>query len=253
MADPQEKLNRRLVKAAENGKVDEIEMYLIQGAEINAKGSSWQLGLTPVGSAAWMGHIRAVNFLIKKGANIEVRDGNGLSPLMQAVSMGHPDCAEALLKAGAKLDVKDTKGRTAFDLATRNRNPQLVKIVARYMQQAKAALEAKENPQMAPVAEAITAPPPVTEDPQVVILRQQAGDRLLEDIFNFAALERVTFVRKEPGAPVETMMRENFADMSNTSLLEKAYAEHVRRGGARTAAEIFPDAKPKMHLPGAGS
>ena len=107
-------------------------------------------------------------------------------------------------------------------------------------------------PQSAPVEEPARAEAP-KETPDVIILRQQAGDRLLEEIFNFAALERVTFVRKAPGAAVEAMLRENFADMSNTSLLEKAYAEHLRLGGKRAADEIFPAAKPKILPPGAGA
>ncbi len=245
MATPQEKLNRSFVKAAENGKLADMEMYLIKGAEIDARGSAWQLGLTAIGSAAWMGHANAVRFLIGKGANINVRDGNGMTPLMHAADMQHVDCAEALLKAGAGLDYKDTKGRTAFDIAFQRRKPQLVQLINRFDMQRKAAA-------VAPTPEPPAKTEPPKDTPDIVILRQQAGDRLLEDVFNFVALERVTFVRREAGAPIEAMLRENFADMSNTTLLEKAYAEHQRRGGTLSADMVFPDAKPKIQLPGAG-
>lgn len=246
MATPQEKLNKLLVKAAGRGDLAAMAMHLREGAQINGYGGAWQIYATPLGNAAWHGQARAIDYLLEQGAEIDHVDKGGSTALFHAIRMDRLACVKALLRHGART--KDDNGRSALDLAVKEGHSDIGECIMRHEEslareqerQARAAAEAKEKKSV----------PQQKQDPAVVIFRSRAGNRLLEEVFNFEARERVTFVRADENAPVETMLRENFADMTNTALLKKALAEHARRGGKMTELDVFGSDKPKLSPPG---
>uniref|UniRef100_A0A8C2ZV79 Ankyrin repeat and SOCS box protein 12 n=2 Tax=Cyclopterus lumpus TaxID=8103 RepID=A0A8C2ZV79_CYCLU len=67
---------------------------------INAR-SGWGVPVTPLRSAAALGHLRCLQLLLEHGAEIDSLDVKAQTPLFTAVSGKHLDCVVALLKAGA--------------------------------------------------------------------------------------------------------------------------------------------------------
>ncbi|XP_014860858.1 PREDICTED: ankyrin repeat and SOCS box protein 12 [Poecilia mexicana] len=67
---------------------------------INAP-SGWGVPVTPLRTAAALGHLKCLEVLLEHGAEIDVLDVKAQTPLFTAVSGKHLDCVAALLKAGA--------------------------------------------------------------------------------------------------------------------------------------------------------
>ncbi|XP_038151932.1 ankyrin repeat and SOCS box protein 12b [Cyprinodon tularosa] len=63
--------------------------------------SGWGVPVTPLRTAAALGHLRCLELLLDHGAEVDVLDVKAQTPLFTAVSGKHLDCAVALLKAGA--------------------------------------------------------------------------------------------------------------------------------------------------------
>jgi ankyrin repeat protein len=61
--------------------------------------------------------MEALKLCIEKGGDVNARNSMGLTPVMGAANRGSDDILEFLVKQGAKLDVKDNEGRTPTDWA----------------------------------------------------------------------------------------------------------------------------------------
>jgi len=82
-------------------------------------------GVYPLHRAASTGSYECLQYLVAKGAQLEVRDKDGSSPLDAAVSEGEFDCARYLIEKGASINhIRD--GFTDMDLLhRRNRSMSL--------------------------------------------------------------------------------------------------------------------------------
>lgn len=67
---------------------------------INAR-SGWGVPVTPLRTAAALGHLRCLELLLEHGAEVDSLDVKAQTPLFTAVSGKHLDCVVALLKSGA--------------------------------------------------------------------------------------------------------------------------------------------------------
>ncbi|XP_053735478.1 ankyrin repeat and SOCS box protein 12b [Synchiropus splendidus] len=67
---------------------------------INAR-SGWGVPVTPLRTAAALGHLRCLELLLQHGAEVDSLDVKAQTPLFTAVSGKHLDCVTALLRAGA--------------------------------------------------------------------------------------------------------------------------------------------------------
>jgi hypothetical protein len=238
-------LDRKLRRAAARGRVDEIKSLLEAGADIEGKGGFFSLEQTPLACAAWAGKTEAVRFLLEKGANPEPRDMSGDTALWYAVSNGHNETVVALMEGGADPRTRCNAGERSspLELARYRKNDALVAILEKEIAarnendkraRAKAEQDKLDREKAAREAER-------SKNKDVVIYFQELGDRTIEEIYNFAALERVTFVRKGEEGPVEAVTRQDFADLSEKSSLRKAFEEHVRRGGTTSVHAVFPN------------
>jgi len=80
-----------------------------------AAGVNWVVGQTFTESKESL--IEAVKLCIEKGGDVNAKNSMGLTAVMGAANRGSDELLEFLVKQGAKLDVKDNEGRTPTDWA----------------------------------------------------------------------------------------------------------------------------------------
>ena len=93
-----------------------VEKAITEGMDVNAKNPV--TGDPLLFTAALMGHTDVMTYLIEKGADINVRKGDGNTPLHAAAFLGRADAVELLLKHGVDVNVRNSTGGTAIDNAT---------------------------------------------------------------------------------------------------------------------------------------
>ena len=67
--------------------------------------------------AAESGHLQCVNILLKVGADVNKSDVENYTPLLKAFQNGHQECMEALVKAGAFVNRHGVNNLPALCLA----------------------------------------------------------------------------------------------------------------------------------------
>lgn len=73
-----------------------------------------------------------MDFLIKKGADVNAKDSHGRMPIMIAASPSWPhwprlDMVKAFLDAGADINITDNYGKSVLNLAS---DPKIVKLIS---------------------------------------------------------------------------------------------------------------------------
>eukprot|EP00808_Paulinella_micropora_P019350 g17535.t1 len=79
--------------------------FMLERNYVSPNGSINNYGVTLLMLAAWKGHAKCVDLLLRYGAEVNCVDVDGESSLDRAVKAGHSDCVELLCQAGAALDV----------------------------------------------------------------------------------------------------------------------------------------------------
>jgi len=70
-----------------------------------------------------------MNFLIAKGANVNVHDGRGVTPLQLAVTLGFPEGVELLVGQRARVDEPNAEGETPLITAVHRRDTALMRVL----------------------------------------------------------------------------------------------------------------------------
>lgn len=96
-----------LHRAAMKGHVRLIELLLERGADIQEK-DCW--GNLPLHAAAACGQTKAVEYLLASGASREAKNESGLTPLAAAAGKGQLETAEFLISRGADVNARDDVG-----------------------------------------------------------------------------------------------------------------------------------------------
>ncbi len=106
-------LAQEIHEAVQQGDLERVRKLVEENAEwIHHRTTE---GDTPLYSCAAYGHIKIAEFLIEKGANINVQNNQGWTPLSVASFNGHFEIVELLLKHGADVNAKDIYGSSALN------------------------------------------------------------------------------------------------------------------------------------------
>ena len=120
-----------LAIAASNGSLKEIQLLLGDG--IGFDGVAAYSKETPLASAAGSVMLKAVNFLIEKGANIGLPSGYQMTPLMNACHIAKTKGSKAalrLIEAGADVNyVREEDEMTALKFAVTDCKPEVVQAL----------------------------------------------------------------------------------------------------------------------------
>jgi ankyrin repeat protein len=115
--------------------LDELEAKIVF---FNETKDLWQLGEnipggTPLHFAAANKHIDVVEFLIREGANMEVRDEYGLTAIQHAVEEPvSADVFQLLAVAGANVNTRDYRGNTPFMRAAMAGAVDTLRVMGKY-------------------------------------------------------------------------------------------------------------------------
>ncbi|MEI7580492.1 MAG: ankyrin repeat domain-containing protein [bacterium] len=86
-------------------------------------------GMTPLHMAAWGGHIKTMEALLKLNASVNVVDCFQATPLYLAAAKGHLEAVKMLLAYGASLDAKDDNGKTPLQRAKECNHTEVVEYL----------------------------------------------------------------------------------------------------------------------------
>lgn len=102
-------------EAAGRDDVDELKQLLEGNPDLLDARDEY--GLTPLHKAAARGKLKAAQFLITKGSDVNLFDEDGRTPLYWASIYDHREVVELLVKNVANVNAKDKDGKTPLHAA----------------------------------------------------------------------------------------------------------------------------------------
>jgi len=113
----------RLMMAAYEGNLQEMERLVKSGADVNARNDvnntplHFAAGATPIQNQIYRGSPEAVAYLIRHGADVNAQNKTGITPLMDAVYNNNLDSLKVLLAHGADVNKESKYVATALSEA----------------------------------------------------------------------------------------------------------------------------------------
>ena len=127
-------VNNKLIEAIKKDCMDNVELILETATIYDLKIVDFY-GKTLLMWAAIKGNISLVELLIKKGAEVNIRDKHNNTALMWAVRNMHNDVSRILLKNNADISIKCRRNETALTIAKKSGNIDLVELLSSYTRQ----------------------------------------------------------------------------------------------------------------------
>jgi uncharacterized protein len=106
-----------LCKAAGKGDLAKVRTLIERGVDVNSrpvlgKDNGVEISGTPLLAATAEDKIEVVKYLLDKGANVNIPNGNGDTALIFAAQRGNLPLAGLLINAGAEINVEERHGIT---------------------------------------------------------------------------------------------------------------------------------------------
>ena len=100
--------------AARSGDIEFLETYQAKGLPLDTANSK---GFTPLILAVYNQQVKAADFLLNKGADVNAKDLSGNTALMGAIFKGYNDVVSLLLKNNVNVNQQNKNGATALIFA----------------------------------------------------------------------------------------------------------------------------------------
>jgi hypothetical protein len=184
-------------------------------------------------NAATTGNKELGEKLIAEGVNVNGRlsGRRDYTALITAAYGGHLSFVEMLLQNGADPGLV-WEGKNAKAWAADNNKTDVMEFINSW--------KSKSSPEE------------LAQKKDQVVICSAIGSRTLEEVFNFAARERISMVCDRPGAPVQTILREPFSAIEDQSGIETAFKLYKEYGGKLTVDDVFPGRVFKAKMPKIG-
>lgn len=126
--------NTALMTAVRRGREQAAKILVENGADVNFTVKSADGAATALQAAVDVPdfkeeHLRILNYLIQKGADVKGRNAQGRFPLLFAVEHGRTEAAKELIEHGADVNDTDQKGNFPLLIAACNEHPWLVTLL----------------------------------------------------------------------------------------------------------------------------
>ena len=149
---------RDIFEAAEKGMVRDVEYFIKNGANVNARrnkgGAPWEQNVTPLHeSAANNSNVEVVRYLVSQGADVNARCGHGWAPIHVAAKHNTVAVVEYFISLGYDVNTRNSYHNQMTLLhcaAWENPNVEMV----RYLVSQGADVNARNGSNMTPIHEA---------------------------------------------------------------------------------------------------
>jgi ankyrin repeat protein len=114
--------------AARFGQIKAVQFLISKGADLN---SVDEIGNTPLHLAAIYNHHQVVRLLISKGSEINAKNEDGRTPLHEASSCGSKEAVGVLITQGANINAKNKYGDTPLHLGADSQFTDIVDLLVK--------------------------------------------------------------------------------------------------------------------------
>ena len=119
-----------LIKALRKGDVKQVQELLKKGADVNAKDGHGSPALVLAAESDYRGRTELMKLLLEKGADVNAKTKGGWTALMEAALRGHVELVKLLLDKGADVNATDRDGATALITAAGRGHLDVVRLLA---------------------------------------------------------------------------------------------------------------------------
>lgn len=121
-----------LMIAARKDDLSAALLLIERDANIEAKATEYEKGMTPLSIAIDQGFEDLTRMLVGKGADIEAKTDACRTPLMTAITRGYTNIVKLLLESGADVEALDSEDQTPLKLAVTGGLSEVTKLLAEF-------------------------------------------------------------------------------------------------------------------------
>ena len=121
-----------LMFAVKSNRKQAVNFLIKFGADINVKGIN---GCSAIHLAVNSFTVEILKILIAAGANIDAKNNDGNTALHDAVQKKYIDIVKILIDAGANIEITNNQGKTAFNLAQENYTQEIIEIFKKHYEE----------------------------------------------------------------------------------------------------------------------